>query len=105
MLTELAQGQAADATGVRGLVEHFDDGRCKLFLTWKVLQFRREHEALFRLGDYVPLRVSGRARIERLRLRSPSEGGTLISIAPRLYLRLLGERDGPPLGSRHPETR
>jgi (1->4)-alpha-D-glucan 1-alpha-D-glucosylmutase len=99
MLTDLAQGQAADATRVRALVDHLDDGRCKLFLTWKVLQFRREHEALFRLGDYVPLRVSGEHASNVCAFARRHEGGTLISIAPRLYLRLLGERDGPPLGS------
>jgi (1->4)-alpha-D-glucan 1-alpha-D-glucosylmutase len=35
------------------------DGRLKLLVTWRVLQFRREHPDLFRLGDYLPLAVEG----------------------------------------------
>ena len=35
------------------------DPRLKLFVTWRVLQFRRQHADLFRLGDYIPLEVSG----------------------------------------------
>ena len=44
---------------MKSLVDGIRDGRGKLFLTWKVLQFRRDHESLFRDGEYVPLRVTG----------------------------------------------
>ncbi|HEY2401414.1 MAG TPA: hypothetical protein VGI23_13745, partial [Steroidobacteraceae bacterium] len=41
-----------DACVDRGLIGSLlagmRDGRCKLFVTWKVLQFRRDHAALFR---------------------------------------------------------
>ena len=35
------------------------DPRLKLFVTWRVLQFRRQSADLFRLGDYIPLEASG----------------------------------------------
>lgn len=39
--------------------EHWQDGRIKLYLIWKALGFRRENEALFREGAFVPLQSEG----------------------------------------------
>ena len=43
----------------RQLAQNPRDPRLKLFVTWRVLQFRRQHADLFRLGDYIPLDVGG----------------------------------------------
>ena len=43
----------------KNLVRSWADGRVKMFLTQRVLQFRREYTALFRDGEYLPLRPSG----------------------------------------------
>jgi (1->4)-alpha-D-glucan 1-alpha-D-glucosylmutase len=102
MLAEL-EGIDMDACVDRGLtkslVDGIRDGRCKLFLTWKVLQFRRDHESLFRDGEYLPLRVSGEHAPNVCAFARRHEGQLAVTIAPRLYLRLLGpEREDPPLG-------
>ena len=99
MLAELRRAQAPQATTVRALVDHLADGRCKLYLIWKVLQFRREHEDLFRRGEYIPLRVSGHHASNVCAFARRLGAEMLIVIAPRLYLRLLGERTEPPLGA------
>jgi (1->4)-alpha-D-glucan 1-alpha-D-glucosylmutase len=84
---------------MQSLVDDMRDGRCKLFLTWKVLQFRRDHEALFRDGEYVPLRVIGEHASNVCAFARRHEGKLAVTIAPRLYLRLLGpDREDPPLG-------
>ena len=98
MLAELRQIEASDAAQVRGLVDSISDGRCKLYLTWKVLQFRREHAELFQRGEYLPLRTSGEHASNLCAFARRHEGALAISIVPRLYLRLLGEREQPPLG-------
>jgi (1->4)-alpha-D-glucan 1-alpha-D-glucosylmutase len=96
MLAELR----ADGFGtLRTLVDDLRDGRCKLFLTWKVLHFRRQHEDLFRRGEYLPLRVSGEHAANLCAFARHHERELAITIAPRLYLRLLGEREIPPLGA------
>ena len=95
MLAELRTGQFGT---LRTLVDHLWDGRCKLFLTWQVLQFRREHEELFRRGEYQPLRVSGEHASNLCAFARQHEKKLAITLAPRLYLRLLGEREIPPLG-------
>jgi (1->4)-alpha-D-glucan 1-alpha-D-glucosylmutase len=99
MLTELRTAGMPDAGKVRALVDTLADGRCKLYLTWKVLQFRREHEDLFCRGEYIPLQVSGEHASNLCAFARRYKGETLIAIAPRLYLRLLGEREQPPLGA------
>jgi (1->4)-alpha-D-glucan 1-alpha-D-glucosylmutase len=83
---------------MRSLVDGIRDGRCKLFLTWKVLQFRRDHESLFRDGEYLPLRVTGEHASNVCAFARRHEGKLAVTIAPRLYLRLLGDREDPPLG-------
>jgi (1->4)-alpha-D-glucan 1-alpha-D-glucosylmutase len=102
MLAEL-ESIDMDSCVDRGLIESLvtgiRDGRCKLFLTWKVLQFRRDHESLFRDGEYLPLRVSGEYAPNVCAFARRHEGKLAVTIAPRLYLRLLGpEREEPPLG-------
>ena len=41
------------------LVEHWPDGRIKLYVTSKGLRFRRDHSELFLAGEYLPLAPSG----------------------------------------------
>jgi (1->4)-alpha-D-glucan 1-alpha-D-glucosylmutase len=53
-----AQGGLADVC--RDSVQNWQDGRAKLYLTWKVLNLRREHRELFSEGSFVRLPVSGK---------------------------------------------
>ena len=41
------------------LLKHWKDGRIKLFVTQKLLAFRRDYPALFAEGDYKPLEITG----------------------------------------------
>ena len=84
------------------------NARLKLFLTWRVLQFRRRQAELFRSGEYMPLAVEG-ARAKHVcafARRSPAavaERPTAIIIVPRWIAQLtpLGQdslRAPAPLG-------
>ena len=53
-----AQGGLTDLC--KDSVQNWQDGRAKLYLTWKVLNFRREHRELFFEGSFVRLQVSGK---------------------------------------------
>ena len=113
----LARLRAIDATGdpslpalARELARNPRDPRLKLFVTWRVLQFRRRHAELFQLGDYIPLDVQGpRARhacaFARVR-GSPLGAGPKIAvvIVPRLIAQLTplapdSSPAPPPVGS------
>lgn len=93
----------------RELAQNPRDPRLKLFVTWRVLQFRRHHADLFRLGEYIPLEVGG-SRAKHVcafaRVHSSSAGSDrqiAIVIAPRLIAQLTPPgADSPapsPLGS------
>lgn len=93
----LDQLREAESTSSQSLLDNLIDGRAKLFLTWKVLQFRRQNEALFREGEYVPLRAHGERASNVCAFARRLGGQIAITIAPRLYLRLLNQRDDAPI--------
>jgi (1->4)-alpha-D-glucan 1-alpha-D-glucosylmutase len=45
---------------LQDVLERPEDGRAKLYVTWRTLNLRRRRAALFRDGDYVPLMATGR---------------------------------------------
>jgi (1->4)-alpha-D-glucan 1-alpha-D-glucosylmutase len=100
MLDELKQWQADNlAERLTDALAHLDDGRCKLHVTWSALQTRKVHEALFRDGAYIPLKVSGEHAPHILAYARKSGDTAAIIGVPRLCMRLMGTRDGLPLGS------
>lgn len=93
-----------DADLPRALLEQLDDGRAKLLLTARLLQARREHETLFRDGEYLPLASSG-AKAEHLCAFARRRDDVAVLIAPRLYATLLdGQPEALPLGERWQDT-
>jgi (1->4)-alpha-D-glucan 1-alpha-D-glucosylmutase len=60
LLERLHPGQSTDGKkSVRDLVEHWFDGRLKLFLIQKALCWRRDHAELFHEGEFLPLETRG----------------------------------------------
>jgi (1->4)-alpha-D-glucan 1-alpha-D-glucosylmutase len=87
----------------RTLAENPRDPRLKLFVTWRALQFRRQHADLFRLGDYVPLAAVGpqaKHACAFVRDYTPADGSprkTAIVIAPCLIAGLTPQSNGSPV--------
>ena len=70
------------------LMQSWPDGRIKLFLTQRVLQFRHEHADLFQRSEYLPLKVSGtfaECCVSFVRRRADK---WIVVIAPRLSSRV-----------------
>ena len=59
------------------LLDHWQDGRVKLYLIWKAIRFRREYEGLFRGGELVPLKSAG--TYSETSWRSAEERGCLVT--------------------------
>jgi (1->4)-alpha-D-glucan 1-alpha-D-glucosylmutase len=90
LLADLERLDPADAPS---LLEHdqWQDGRPKLYLTWKALGLRRDDPELFENGEYVPLGVMG-ARADYLVAFARRYGSeAAIVAAPRLYARLVDD--------------
>lgn len=97
-IVQQSRNNDAIAEWLRGMVETPGDGRAKLYLIWKLLEFRRDHEALFRDGDYQPLSGEGERAEELCGFVRTHNDQQLISLTPRLFVQLTGDLPGPPLG-------
>jgi (1->4)-alpha-D-glucan 1-alpha-D-glucosylmutase len=59
-LLESLQRPGPQHLQLASLLHNWTDGRIKLFLTARALEFRRSHPQLFLEGDYTPLYTSGK---------------------------------------------
>jgi len=82
------------------LLQSWPDGRIKMFLTQRVLQFRREHADLFQCGNYLPIRASGNLADCCVSFARQWHDEWIVVIAPRLSSRI----GFPPVGERWRDT-
>jgi (1->4)-alpha-D-glucan 1-alpha-D-glucosylmutase len=70
----------------------------KLFVTWRLLRMRREHAALFRDGEYLPLEIEGAAAHLVAYARRAGSSAAVV-LVPRLFAGLLGAAGRLPEGA------
>lgn len=76
---------------VRDLVARWQDGRIKLYLTAKALQFRRANAELFADGDYVPLSASQEGKVHVVAFARRRQRRWALVVAARLAAGLSDE--------------
>jgi (1->4)-alpha-D-glucan 1-alpha-D-glucosylmutase len=86
--SQLAELKAAESRDRIALLDElltgWPDGRIKLYLTYKLLGFRRDHAGLFAEGEYIPLQAGG-AMSERVCAFARRQNESwAVAIAPRL---------------------
>ena len=95
-------GSNPDALSRGRLLETPEDGRLKLFLTWKTLCLRKQHPNLFQAGEYLPLEVAGAKAKHVVAFMRKFEATSVLVIIPRLIASLLNgndiDIDLPPMG-------
>jgi (1->4)-alpha-D-glucan 1-alpha-D-glucosylmutase len=84
---------------VQELFTHWIDGRIKLFVTACGMRFRRQHRALMLNGAYTPLELDGERADHVVAFARHDDSGTLLAVAPRLIVPLVGEERPLPIGS------
>jgi (1->4)-alpha-D-glucan 1-alpha-D-glucosylmutase len=82
------------------LLPNWPDGRIKMFLTQRLLRFRREHVDLFRRGNYLPVTANGTFADSCVSFAREFEGQWILVIAPRISSRI----GFPPIGERWKDT-
>ena len=82
------------------LMQTWPDGRIKMFLTQRVLRFRREHADLFHRGEYLPLSASGTFAESCVSFVRHLADKWIAVIAPRLSSRV----GFPPIGQAWKDT-
>jgi (1->4)-alpha-D-glucan 1-alpha-D-glucosylmutase len=85
MLEELqALGYEPSAAAISEIFADPNQGRAKMYVVSRLLALRREREALFRLGGYTPLRVTGKWARNVVAFARRHDDGIVATIAPRL---------------------
>jgi (1->4)-alpha-D-glucan 1-alpha-D-glucosylmutase len=101
-LAELQRACSDPARELDGLIGSLlqtpEDGRVKLYLTWRALALRRAHETLFREGAYLPMQTRGEHAPHVCAFARQLAGDAAVVAVPRLCERLLGARAALPLG-------
>jgi len=82
------------------LMPTWPDGRIKMFLTQRVLRFRRDHPDLFERGEYLPIQASGTFAECCVSFARRFETKWIVVIAPRLSSRI----GFPPIGELWKDT-
>ena len=98
LLKELKKRESKSRdTLIPELLVNWEDGRIKLYVTYKALNFRREHRDLFLEGEYLPLFSSGERRNNVVAFsRSKADQWVLVAV-PRLVAKMAAPG---PLGKR-----
>jgi len=81
---------------VEQLLKSWEDGRVKLFVTYKALNFRRSQNDLFQDGDYIPLRTMGKRQKHICAFARRLGDKWALTVIPRLLTRL-APADIPPI--------
>ena len=92
--------EALSASTSDELMQNWPDGRIKMFLTQRLLQFRREHVDLFQRGDYLPLAATGTFAECCVSFARRLGDQWIVVIAPRLSSRI----GFPPTAERWKDT-
>ena len=82
---------------VADMVQAPEDGRIKLYLTWRALQSRRAYPDVF-AGDYIPLAAAGSTASHVVAFVRSGGGVSAATIATRLPRTLTGGTDAPVAG-------
>ena len=97
LMSDMADTQDLEQRA-RALLDTLEDGRAKLYVTWKCLSLRRQHAGHFQHGEYLPLNVRGTGQ-DCICAHAWRHGDTLvIAAAPRWFADLMDEDGAPPLG-------
>jgi (1->4)-alpha-D-glucan 1-alpha-D-glucosylmutase len=98
LLGEFLNPPADRAKLARTLVNEKENGRIKLYLTYRTLTYRRDHANLFREGAYLPLEATEYANEHIVAFARARGGEEALIVAPRLLVRRLGDTNRLPLG-------
>ncbi|MBI4320342.1 MAG: malto-oligosyltrehalose synthase [Chloroflexi bacterium] len=75
-----------------------EDGRIKLYVTYRTLNFRRAHRQLFASGEYWPVEAEGEMREHAVAFARILGTRGIVVVAPRLVVGLTGGIEQPPVG-------
>jgi (1->4)-alpha-D-glucan 1-alpha-D-glucosylmutase len=94
--TELPEDEPSLRATLFDMLAHLEDGRAKLYLTWRLLGLRREREVLFTHGAYLALAAQGERAAHVCAFARILQEQSVLVIAPRWFAHLAGDAEEPP---------
>ncbi|NUO09287.1 MAG: malto-oligosyltrehalose synthase [Candidatus Brocadia sp.] len=82
----------------RELTLNRENGKIKLYLTYKALNYRRENRELFEKGEYIPLTVTGERAHNVCAFARQLEFKKIIIVVPRFFTKLIPQSESLPFG-------
>lgn len=79
------------------MLSHWEDGRLKLYIIYRALNFRKDYPDLFLQGDYLPLAAQGDRGKNLLAFARRLENHWVLAAAARFYTQLASP-GRPPIG-------
>ncbi|HEV8714737.1 MAG TPA: malto-oligosyltrehalose synthase [Candidatus Binatia bacterium] len=99
VLQERIRTAGRDLVGLaRGLLDAREDGRIKLYMIYRTLNYRREHPGLFSAGTYLPLEGIGSCAEHVCAFARQYYQRVLVVAVPRLLARLVPDPHVLPVG-------
>jgi (1->4)-alpha-D-glucan 1-alpha-D-glucosylmutase len=74
---------------VKRILKSWQDGRVKLYVTYKALDIRRADKDVFQDGSYVPLQVEGQRQEHVCAFGRHKDGVWVLAVVPRLLTKLV----------------
>jgi len=100
ILDEITRDPGRDRVNLlKELLDRPQDGRIKMYVMHRVLQFRREHRELFATGSYIPLEASGARARNLIAFARRTANERVIIIAGRFFTKLEGGARTLPAGT------
>src|SRR5262249_47936689 len=88
MLTDLRAAVESGAGDLSVIVhqfaDHLEDGRAKLYVTWRALHARKKHPGLFAEGEYLQLSAEGEKAKHLFAFARRLKGAAAVVAVPRL---------------------
>ncbi len=98
LFADIRGEENAEPQRLSEMLDSPEDGRLKLFATWKALSLRKQHPDIFLKGSYLPLAVEGTHSDHVVAFLRKFENSSVLVLAPRLVARLLGDSSHAPIG-------
>lgn len=83
------------APRVRRLLESMEDGRAKLYLTWRALSLRKKDQDVFEIGEYRPLAIHGPLADHLCAFARLHKQSVVITVVPRWFAKLTQPEELP----------
>ncbi|MEW6417659.1 MAG: malto-oligosyltrehalose synthase [Nitrospirota bacterium] len=100
MIEELKKGKTEITLPefVRELTMNKENGKIKLYLIYKALNYRKKNRELFERGEYLPLEIMGQKAENACAFIRRIGNNRVIIVTPRFFTRLMSRPDDLPFG-------